>query len=388
MIRFALRAERLFDGESIVEDRAVLVDGSRIVALADPRQIPAGVERREAGPGLLAPGFVDVQVNGGAGVMFNDAPSVEGIRTIATAHRRFGTTTVLPTLISDRREVMTRAADAVRAALADGVPGVRGVHFEGPYLNPLRKGVHDERAIRAVDRDALALMSAGDLGVVVATVAPERVGTAFIAALAAAGVRVCAGHTAATYEEARAGIAAGVRGFTHLFNAMTPLTSREPGAVGAALDDDGVWCGVIADGHHVHDAALRVAIRAKRQGKIFLVTDAMPTVGDERKIFRLGGEEIVAVDGRCATAAGVLAGSDLDMASAVRNCVRRLGLSLEEALRMASSYPAAFLGLDGALGRIAPGHEADLVLLDDDLRVLATWIGGVGEGTGHGGVRG
>lgn len=374
-MRVALLADRIFDGASMYEEHAVLLDGSRIAALVTRDALPAQVPRVEA-PGLLAPGFVDVQVNGGAGVLLNAAPSVDGIRTIAAAHRRFGTTTLLPTLISADWETMTRAAAATRAALAESVPGVRGVHFEGPYLNPARKGVHDERVLRAVDPEALSLLGARDLGTVVATIAPERVELDFIRALAAAGVRVCAGHSAASYAQARASIDAGVCGFTHLFNAMSPLASREPGMVGAALEDRECWCGIIADGYHVHDASLRIAIQAKPRGKVMLVTDAMPTVGDAGKHFRLNGEQIVALDGRCATADGVLAGSDLDMASAVRNVVRRLGVPLAEALRMAALYPACFLGLDDEIGRIVPGHAADLVLLDDELRAVRTWIGG------------
>ena len=367
---------RIFDGQQILDGHAAVLDGAAVVAVLPAGEAPAGAERIDLDGGLLAPGFIDVQVNGGGGVLFNDQPSVEGIRAISRAHRPYGTTGLLPTLISDDWAVMESAARAVEAALEQGLPGLLGIHFEGPYLNAARKGIHDEAAIRAVDPGALALFTSKTLGRVVVTLAPEMVAPDFIRALDGAGVRVCAGHTAASYAQARRGLEAGIRGFTHLFNAMSPLTSREPGTVGAALEDPHSWCGMIVDGHHVHDASLKVAIAAKARGKSMLVTDAMPTVGADDKRFQIGGQTIVAEDGRCANAEGRLAGSDLDMASAVRNTVRRLGLPLEEALRMASLYPAAFLGLERRLGRIAPGFNADLVLLDDDLEVRETWIGG------------
>ena len=367
---------RIFDGERILDGHVAVIEGAVVAAVLPIDKTPAGAERVDLDGGLLAPGFIDVQVNGGGGVLFNDQPSVEGIRAISQAHRRYGTTGLLPTLVSDDWAVMESGARAVEAALEDGLPGLRGIHFEGPYLNTARKGIHDEALIRAVDPGALELFTSSGLGQVVVTLAPEVVDPDFIRALDGAGVRVCAGHTAASYDQTRRGLDAGVRGFTHLFNAMSPLTGREPGAVGAALEDPESWCGMIVDGHHVHDASLKVAIAAKTRGKSMLVTDAMPSVGASDKRFQIGGQIIVAEDGRCANAEGRLAGSDLDMASAVRNTVRGLGLPLEEALRMASLYPAAFLGLERRLGRIAPGFDADLVLLDEDLEVRETWIGG------------
>jgi len=361
-------------------DLAVLLDGERIVDLlppSDPRVRDA--QQHDLHGAMLLPGFIDVQVNGGGGVLFNEAPTVDALRRIGAAHRRFGTTGFLPTLISDRVEVMRAALAAVEQALAEDVPGVLGIHLEGPYLASARKGVHDAKYFHAPGRDELAMLCAPHHGVRLLTLAPDQVPLASIGALAAAGLIVCAGHTAADYATTRAALAAGVRGFTHLFNAMTPFGSREPGVVGAALEDTGSWCGIIADGHHVHPASLRVAIAAKSRGKMLLVTDAMPPVGADRPDYVLNGETIVVKDGICQTAQGVLAGSALDMASAVRNAVQLLGLSLEEAARMASTYPAEFLGLGGSHGRIAPGYRADLVVLDDEYRVQRSWIGGVGE---------
>ncbi|MGH8157464.1 MAG: N-acetylglucosamine-6-phosphate deacetylase [Rhodanobacter sp.] len=359
-------------------DLAVLLDGERIVDLlppSDPRVLDA--TPHDLHGAMLLPGFIDVQVNGGGGVLFNEAPTVEAIRRIGAAHRRYGTTGFLPTLISDRAEVMRAALAAVEQALAEGVPGVLGIHLEGPYLASARKGVHDPKYFHVPGNDELALLCAPHRGVRLLTLAPEQVPTASIGALAAAGVIVCAGHTAADYATTHAALAAGVRGFTHLFNAMTPLGSREPGVVGAALEDADSWCGLIVDGHHVHPASLRVAIAAKARGKMLLVTDAMPPVGADHPEFVLNGETIIAKDGICQTAQGVLAGSALDMAGAVRNAVQMLGLPLDEAVRMASTYPADFLGLGASHGRIAPGYQADLVAMDDDYRVQQSWIGGV-----------
>jgi N-acetylglucosamine-6-phosphate deacetylase len=373
----ALVRGRVLTDEGLREDVAVLVREGHVLALAaedDPRMAQA--ERRDLAGALLLPGFIDVQVNGGGGLLFNDAPTVETLRVIAQAHRRFGTTGLLPTLITDTAATMRAALDAVDAAIAQCVPGILGIHIEGPFLAPARKGIHDASLFRTPDADDLLALTAQRRGVVMLTLAPERVDLAVIARLAHAGVRVVAGHTAADYATTRAALDAGVCGFTHLYNAMSPLTSREPGVVGAALDDPASWCGLIVDGHHVHPASLRIAINAKPPGKCVLVTDAMPPVGGARPDYVLNGQTIVARDGICMNEAGVLAGSALDMASAVRNTVNLLGLPLAEASRMASTYPAEWLGLEQTHGRIAPGQRADFVVLDDTLHVRETWIGG------------
>jgi len=377
----ALVHGRVLTDEGLREDVAVLVRDGHVLALAaadDPRVAQA--QRHDLAGALLLPGFIDVQVNGGGGLLFNDAPTVETLRGIAQAHRRFGTTGLLPTLITDTADKMRAALDAVDAAIAQCVPGILGIHLEGPFLAPARKGIHDASLFRAPDADDLLALTAQRRGVVMLTLAPEQVEPSVIARLAHAGVRVVAGHTAADYATARAALDAGVCGFTHLYNAMSPLTSREPGVVGAALDDPASWCGLIVDGHHVHPASLRIAINAKPPGKCVLVTDAMPPVGGARPNYTLNGQTIVAREGICMNEAGVLAGSALDMASAVRNTVNLLGLPLAEASRMASAYPAEWLGLEQTHGRIAPGQRADFAVLDDTLHVRETWIGGERRG--------
>jgi len=303
---------------------------------------------------------------------------VETIATIARAHRRFGTTGFLPTLISDDLDVVARAIDAVREAIAGGVPGVLGIHIEGPFLNEARRGVHDASKLRELDADAVKLLTRPHGGVTLVTLAPERTTPAFIRQLSDAGVIVSAGHTNATYDQLQPAFAAGLRGFTHLFNAMSPLGSREPGAVGAALANENSWCGLIVDGHHVHPEVMKLALRAKRHERFMLVSDAMPSVGAAMKSFVLNGRPITVADNKLVDEEGRLAGADLDMATAVCNAVRMLGLTVTDAIRMASANPADFLALRD-VGRIAPGQRANLVLLDDALAVRETWIDGIGD---------
>ncbi|WP_223618837.1 N-acetylglucosamine-6-phosphate deacetylase [Lysobacter sp. ESA13C] len=367
---------RVLSERGFESDLSVIVEGGHIVAVV-PGPAPSGAQTVDLHGQYLVPGFIDTQVNGGGDVLLNDTPTVDGIRRIAEAHRQYGTTGLLPTLISDDVEVMVAAIDAVRKAIQQGVPGILGIHLEGPYLAAARKGVHNPDKFHTPDEAELDRIASLGIGKTMLTLAPERFANATLQALAARGVLVCAGHTAADYERLRDAFAHGVRGVTHLFNAMTPLGSREPGGVGACIEDPHSWCGVIVDGEHVHDASLRIAIAAKPRGKIMLVTDAMPPVGGTQEDFVLYGETMTCRDGKCTTAAGTLAGSALDMASAVRNTVQRLGLPLDEACRMASTYPAEFLGLGHELGRIAPGYRADLVVLDDGLRVTGSWIGGL-----------
>jgi len=376
MTTTALVNARVLLEQGFADDVAVLLEGASISAVvrADDARL-RDAQLHDLGGAILAPGFIDCQVNGGGGVLFNDAPDIGGIEAIARAHRRFGTTGLLPTLISDDTDVTRRAVDAVTQAIGRELPGILGIHLEGPFLATERKGIHDPAHFRQpVDADFALLDSLGTARVLL-TLAPEQVAPALVRQIASRGVVVAAGHTAATYEQTRAALDAGMRGFTHLYNAMSPLTSRAPGVVGAALEDTHSWCGIIVDGHHVHTAALRIALAAKLRGKVFLVTDAMPPVGAIDSSFRLNGETITCHDGLCTNAQGVLAGSALDMATAVRNSVKMLQITLPEALRMASTYPAAFLG-DQRRGRIAAGCVADLVLIDENVNVKATWIGG------------
>ena len=376
-----LRNGRILAGEDFRDDVAVVVEDGRIVAVLadDDASLQAADAQVDLGGGWLMPGFIDVQVNGGGGALFNNQTDVDALRTMMAGHRRFGTTGMLPTLISDDAEVMARAVQATRDAIAAKVPGVLGIHLEGPYIAPARKGTHDAGKFRVPDADEVRMATALDNGVTLITLAPERVPVETIRQMVANGAIVAAGHTAATYEEIRAGLDAGVSGFTHLYNAMSPLQGRDPGTVGAALEDPHSWCGVIVDGVHVHPASLRVALAAKPRCKVFLVTDAMPMVGSDSPAFELYGEVITAVDGVVRNAAGSLAGSALDMATAVRNTVQLLGLPLAEASRMASTYPARFIGLGERYGHIAAGYAADFVLLDEALQVRATWIAGQPE---------
>jgi N-acetylglucosamine-6-phosphate deacetylase len=372
---FALTGARLFDGERIRDGQSVVIQDDRIVAVVPDGSLDPALTRQRLG-GLLAPGFVDVQVNGGGGVLFNDQPSLAGIRAIGAAHRRFGTTGFLPTFITDRPARMAEAIAAARDALAARVPGMLGIHLEGPFISPERKGAHDPGFMRPVEPADIAVMTSLHAGRTLVTLAPERVPPEIIGRLTQAGVIVSAGHTAASFATIAAALRQGLTGFTHLFNAMPPLGHREPGPVGAALDDRGSWCGLIVDLHHVSATALRIAIAAKGWDRMMLITDAMPTVGSTLTEFTLLGRRVVRADGRLTTEDGTLAGSDLDMATAVRNVVQALDLPLEHALAMAALVPATFLGLDGELGRIAPGYRASLVLLDDGLQVLETWIDG------------
>jgi len=372
----ALSGARIFDGERIVEGCAVLIGGARILDVVTTAGVPEDAVCLDLNGRLLAPGFIDVQVNGGGGVLFNDQPNVAGIATIAETHRRFGSTGILPTLITDDETTTVAAAHAVIAARENKVPGVLGIHFEGPALNAARKGVHDATLFRALSDQMYDLLALEGLGQRLVTLAPETVPAGTVARLVAMGVHVSAGHTAATYQQTQDALAEGLAGFTHLFNAMPPMASRAPGPVGAALEDQNSWCGLIVDGHHVHAATLKAAIAAKRTGQMMLVTDAMPSVGVDQNQFMIRGATISVVDKRCTSEDGTLAGSDLDMASAVRNTVDMLGLPLEEALRMASLYPATFLGMADQRGRIAANYCADLVELTDDLNVCRTWIGG------------
>jgi N-acetylglucosamine-6-phosphate deacetylase len=372
----AVLAKRAFDGHRWHAEVAVLVRDDRIVGLASPGEIPSDWPQTHLPDGtFLAPGFIDLQVNGGGGVLLNDQPTADGMRAIARAHRRYGTTACLPTLITDTREQM-RAAIAAARAIA-GRDGVLGVHLEGPFISPKRPGVHRPDRIRKPDAgDLEQLRELAGAGRSLVTLAPECVPPGFVRTLASAGVRVSIGHSEAPAAVVMQAVADGATGVTHLFNAMPPLSAREPGIIGTALAERRLTAGLIVDGIHVDPVSVRAAFAAKGSDRIALVTDAMPTVGTSLDRFELMGRTITLADGRLTTDTGTLAGAHLDMAMAVRNAVTLAQLPLEDALRAASLTPARFLGLEHERGALVAGARADLVALTADVRVVATWLGG------------
>lgn len=383
-MRRLLTGCRMLIDDALVEGHALLLEHGRIAAVLPAPGADVAADETVTLPrhAILAPGFIDVQVNGAGGVLFNDRPSAEAAGAIAAAMRPFGCTGLLPTFITDSAEGTAAACAAAIAAMAAGTPGVLGLHLEGPFLSPARAGIHDSRHIRPATEAELALLEdtaarlARHGGRLLLTLAPEAVDDTVLRRLAEAGIVLAAGHSAASFERTEAALAQGIRGFTHLGNAMPAIVNRDPGPVAAALGADAAWCGVIADGIHIHPGLLRLMLRLKGAERLLLVTDAMPPAGTALTQFSLYGRTILRRDGRLADTEGTLAGADIDIAAAMRNAVALMGASPAQALRMATTTPAEFLGIAAERGRIAAGTAADLVLLSDRLEVLATWIAG------------
>jgi N-acetylglucosamine-6-phosphate deacetylase len=365
---------RVFDGERFHEDSALVVEDGRVRGIVPHANRPNGETVALSG-GVLAPGFVDWQVNGGGGALFNQAPDPQTIRCIVVSHRAFGTTALLPTVITDAPSVLSTALAAAREAQAT-IPGALGVHVEGPFIDVRRKGAHPAEWIRPLrDADAAALIEAR-AGVMVVTLAPVSAPNTLIARLARAGIIVSLGHAEASSEEALAAFDAGARSATHLYNAMSQLGHRSPGLVGAALADPRIFCGFIADGFHVHEIAGRVALQAKGAARIALVSDAMPSAAGGPKQYELHGRRVTQTGLKLTLDDGTLAGAAITMLDAVRYCVTRLGASLGDALRMATLTPAQLLHIEASHGSLRADARADLVHLSNDLDLLGVWIGG------------
>jgi N-acetylglucosamine-6-phosphate deacetylase len=365
-------AENLFDGKTIKKNQMITVEDGTIHSIESSQFQDDAIKLT----GLVAPGFVDLQVNGGGGVLFNNQPNLDTLITMSRAHQQFGSTAILPTLITDDIETMQLAADAVASAIAQKVKGIIGIHFEGPHLSQPKKGIHPTQHIRQISPEEMALFKRNDLGLVCVTLAPENVSVETIKELVQANVKVCLGHSNASAEQTIAALKAGAQGFTHLFNAMSPLQSREAGMVGAALLDSSSYCGLIVDHEHVDITSCQLAIKCKTAERIMLVTDAMSHVGSEQIELQFAGMQINRQGNKLTIEGGRLAGSALDMASAVRNSVQNLHCSIQKAINMASSTPATFLGLQQQKGYLAPGFDADWVVLTDQYYVNATYIAG------------
>jgi len=371
MTSLRLHAKRVFDGQNYLDDQVIVITDGKITAFDNNISSIDGVL-----DGLVVPGFIDLQVNGGGGVLFNDSPSVNNLRTIIAAHSQFGTTGMLPTLITDKVEVMEQAADAMALAIAEKVPGILGIHFEGPHLSIAKKGTHAQEYIRPISDEEWTILERKDIGQVLVTLAPETVSLNDIKRMVSLGIKVCLGHTNADYKTAQAAMDAGADGFTHLFNAMSPIQGREPGVTGCALLNDQASCGIIIDGHHVDYASVKLALKTKPTGKVFLVSDAMSTIGTDQTEFSFFDRTIYLKDGRLTSTTGELAGAALDMAQAVENTHLGLGLPLDESIRMATQYPADYINQGDIRGALTIEHQADFVVLNDDFKVQATWIAG------------
>jgi len=366
-----LHVKKLFDGQNYIDDQVLTISDGKVTAFDNnTSQVDEIIE------GLVVPGFIDLQVNGGGGALFNDAPSLKNIQTIIAAHSEFGTTAMLPTLITDKISVMEKAADAMAEAIAKQVPGIIGIHFEGPHLSVAKKGAHIEEYIRPISSQEWRVLERKDIGQILVTLAPETVQTDDIARMVSLGIKVCLGHTNANFKIAQSALDAGADGFTHLYNAMSPIQGREPGVTGCALLNDDASCGLIVDGHHVDYASCRLALKTKPAGSIFLVTDSMPPVGTNDIEFDLVGKKVFLESGKLTSTTGELAGSVLDMATAVENTHLGLKLPLDEALRMASMYPANYINQGDMRGTLTIGSQADFVEINEEIKVQSTWISG------------
>lgn len=371
-----LSATRILINGQWHTDKVLCIKDGKIARIVDRSESFPGTDMISL-EGDLVPGFIDIQVNGGGGALFNAEPTLASLQIMQLAHAQFGTTTMLPTLITDEFPVMVAAAAAMANAIEQGVPGIAGIHFEGPFISKERKGVHKSDFIRMPTDAELALFTRRDIGKVVITIAPEHFPVDIIRDLSEQGVAVCLGHSAATYEKAQAALDAGASGFTHLFNAMSPMTSREPGMVGAAFANKKAYSGLVLDHYHVHPVSSRIAIDSIGFEHIMLVTDAMAHVGTEDTQLPFFDTRILRQKDKLTTPDGTLAGSCLDMCSAVRHAHRDLGVALEHAVAMASVTPATFLGLQSYLGDIAEGQQANLVLMDNSTRVKQVYIDGM-----------
>ena len=371
MSNFALVNCDIYAGDAVLTDHRVVVrDGVIAEIRASPEgKAPAAPDIDLAGQSV-SPGFIDLQVNGGGDVLFNGSPTPDGLAAILRGHRRCGTTDLVPTYITGPLDGMRAALKAVSSA-STPTSGILGIHFEGPLISESRLGVHDRRYLLDKPSAELAEIFRPDGTPMIVTLAPEIVAPGFVAELVRRGVRVCAGHTDANSEQIAAAIDEGLSGGTHVWNAMSPITSRDAGAVGALMTDRRVWCDFVADGFHVGFITLGLSLRALGPHRAFLVTDAMSPVGGTQGGYKLGPYDVTVRDGKCVTADGTLAGSALDLATAVRNLIRRLGIPKDEALRMATLYPAEFLGVSDRRGRIAVGYPAHLAIFDNEVNVSA-----------------
>ncbi|MEZ9059618.1 N-acetylglucosamine-6-phosphate deacetylase [Vibrio pelagius] len=372
---YALSNCKIYTGSDVLTDHAVVIENGLIKQVCPVAELPSGIEVRDLEGANLSPGFIDLQLNGCGGVMLNDEITADTMQIMHRANLKSGCTSFLPTLITSSDEDMRAVITAAREYHNQYQNQSLGLHLEGPYLNVAKKGIHSVDHIRKSDNGMIDLICENSDLVAKVTLAPELNDPEHIERLHKAGVVVSIGHTNATYAEARKGFESGITFATHLFNAMTPMVGREPGVVGAIYDTPEVYAGIIADGFHVDYANIRIAHKIKGE-KLVLVTDATAPAGADMEYFIFVGKKVYYRDGKCVDENGTLGGSALTMIEAVQNTVEHAGIALEEALRMATLYPATAMGVEDKLGRIKKGMVANLAVFDRDFNVKATVVNG------------
>ncbi|MCH2473613.1 MAG: N-acetylglucosamine-6-phosphate deacetylase [Gammaproteobacteria bacterium] len=371
----ALLGSQIFCGERFYDDHALLVEGKSIVDIVDKNNTPDNFNKIELDQGILAPGFIDLQVNGGGGVLFNNSPNKESLNTIIKAHQFFGTTSVMPTVISDSLEVLEQCIKTVTEEIKNN-SSLLGIHIEGPFFNTKYRGVHQKQYISTINSDYLNLFESLKGFPVMLTLAPECISSQQLKHLTSLGIKTLAGHSDATYDELDDAIKNGLDGFTHLFNAMGQISAREPGVVGSALHFENTFASIIVDLHHVHPSLIQLAYQLKPKGKLFFISDSMATINHGKPSFELYDEVVNESDGRLVNSEGKLAGSSITQIDAVKNAYQKCNIPLNQALAMASRYPAEYLGIENHLGSLKPGYRADLVHFDSNFKVHNAWVSG------------
>ena len=371
----AITGSKLFNGIDFIEHKALLIEDQHIAGIVNKDAIPTDFQVKKLDGGILSPGFIDLQVNGGGGKLFNNSPDKESLNTIISAHQYFGTTSIMPTVISDSLNILQKCTDTISNEI-DNNHSLLGIHIEGPFFNVKYRGVHQKQYINTINASYLNLFETLDKFPVMLTLAPECISIKQLKHLKSLGFKILAGHTDASYDQLEEAVKYGLDGFTHLFNAMGQISAREPGVVGSAFDFDETSASIIVDLHHVHPSLINLSFKQKPKGKLFFVSDSMATINHGEPSFELYDEVVSESNGRIINSEGKLAGSSITQIDAIKNAYQKCSIPLESAISMATLYPAEYLGVSDYIGQLKKGYRADLAHFDSNFHVQNVWLAG------------
>ena len=371
----AITGSKLFNGIDFIEHKALLIDDQHIAGIVNEDAIPTDFQVKKLEGGILSPGFIDLQVNGGGGKLFNNSPDKESLNTIISAHQYFGTTSIMPTVISDSLNILQKCTDTISNEINNN-HSLLGIHIEGPFFNVKYRGVHQKQYINTINTSYLNLFETLNKFPVMLTLAPECISIKQLKHLKSLGFKILAGHTDANYDQLEEAVKYGLDGFTHLFNAMGQISAREPGVVGSAFDFDETSASIIVDLHHVHPSLINLSFKQKPKGKLFFVSDSMATINHGEPSFELYDEVVSESNGRIINSEGKLAGSSITQIDAIKNAYQKCSIPLESAISMATLYPAEYLGVSDYIGQLKKGYRADLAHFDSNFHVQNVWLAG------------